>query len=165
MTTCYVAFGSNLGDRHAFVDSAVKQLEKCQGVLVTQISSHFETVPVGGPIQRDFINAVTELDTTLDVQALWVLMKQIELRAGRERDVRNGPRTLDLDLLFYGDQKIMTDDLMIPHPRLHERAFVLEPMMELNPNFVHPVFNLTIQQLWEAYLEKDDQPGIAYEVG
>ena len=130
--TAYIGLGSNLGDRRARLDAALAALRGRTGVAVTRVSSIYETAPVGGPAgQGPYLNAVAELRTELDPEALLRVLLEIESAQGRVRTERDGPRTLDLDLLLYGD--MVRDDarLTLPHPRLHQRLFVLKPLAEV----------------------------------
>ena len=135
MTRAYVGLGSNLGDREATLQAAVAALEAAPGVEVTAVSSLRETDPVGYLDQPPFLNGVAALETGLRPRELLRLLLAVEARFGRDRDAvpAGGPRTLDLDLLLYGDLRVDEKDLQIPHPRLHERAFVLEPLAEVAP--------------------------------
>ena len=126
-----IGLGSNLGDRVAHLRRAVARLGSAGEVVRT--SSLYETSPVGGPEQGPFLNAVVILNTGLDPWPLLQLLHQIENEAGRTRNVRWGPRTLDLDLIVYDAQSLHTELLTIPHPRAHERAFVLMPLVEVWP--------------------------------
>ena len=131
-----IALGSNLGDREATLHSAVSELERV--ITVKTVSSFYETVPVGGPDQPDYVNAVLIGETELEPTALLAKMQEIELAAGRERIEHWGPRTLDLDLIT-ADQIIMnTEFLTLPHPRAHERRFVLDPWLEVDPGAYLP---------------------------
>ncbi len=137
MIGAYVALGSNLGDRAAHLEAAIAALRATPGIEVIALSSVRETEPVGGPPQGPYLNAVVALRTELAPRALLERLLEIEAAQGRERGPeRNAPRTLDLDLLLYGDEKIDEPDLVVPHPRMHERAFVLEPLAELAPDLV-----------------------------
>jgi 2-amino-4-hydroxy-6-hydroxymethyldihydropteridine diphosphokinase len=131
----FVAFGSNLGDREATIRAAVEALAAEEGVEVVAVSSLAETDPVGYLDQPRFLNGAAELRTELAPRALLDLLLATEARFGRDRSAApaQGPRTLDLDLLLYENEKIDEPGLRIPHPRLHERAFVLEPLAELDP--------------------------------
>jgi 2-amino-4-hydroxy-6-hydroxymethyldihydropteridine diphosphokinase len=144
----YVALGSNLGNRGAHLAGAVEALRALPGVEVTALSPVYETDPVGGPPQGAYLNAVVALRTELAPEVLLARLLEIESRAGRERGAeRDAPRSLDLDLLLYADEKIDAPGLAVPHPRLHERAFVLEPLARLAPELVHPVLGVSVAEL------------------
>ncbi|MBU1365588.1 MAG: 2-amino-4-hydroxy-6-hydroxymethyldihydropteridine diphosphokinase [Gammaproteobacteria bacterium] len=138
MNTAYVALGANLGDPAATVRAAFGALANLPESRVSRSSSLYRTAPVGLTDQPDFINAVAELQTTLAPEALLEALFDIEQRFGRIRADKNGPRTLDLDLLLYDDQVIDLPHLTLPHPRLHLRAFVLQPLAEIAPQLVIP---------------------------
>jgi 2-amino-4-hydroxy-6-hydroxymethyldihydropteridine diphosphokinase len=139
LTICYVGVGSNVGDRNDFCRRVVALLAEAAEVRLLRASSLYETSPVGGPPQRSFVNLVAELETTLDPRSLLKVCKAIERRLGREPgDIKWGPRVADLDILLYGDEKISEDDLEIPHPRMTRRAFVLVPLLELEPTVTDP---------------------------
>ena len=143
----YISVGSNIGDKRENLDFAVKSLER--GGTVLQVSPCFETEPVGYGDQPWFLNIAVEMETSLDPFALLALCMEIEQSRGRTREFPNAPRTLDLDILFFGDRIIRKKDLIVPHPRLSERKFVLEPMSRIAPGLVHPLFRKTIQSLLE----------------
>lgn len=128
-----IALGSNLGDREAALNSALAALRRLEGVEVLAVSRFHETEPVGPALQGRFLNAAALLRTTLPPRHLLAAMLDIERAAGRERTEKWGPRTLDLDLLVYGEFRIDEPGLTVPHPRLAERAFVLEPLAEVAP--------------------------------
>lgn len=130
-TTAYVGLGSNLGDRFGYLTAAVMRLHALGGVRVTRCSSVYETAPVGLKEQPPFLNMVIEIETSLPPRALLDAMLGVERSLGRVRTVRWGPRTIDLDLLLYGDVRMRTERLELPHPRMAERAFVLVPLLEL----------------------------------
>jgi 2-amino-4-hydroxy-6-hydroxymethyldihydropteridine diphosphokinase len=133
MTRSYIGIGSNLGDREGTLRSAVESLAATPGVEVVAVSTLRETAPVGPIVdQPPFLNGAIALDTTLAARELLELLLRIEADHGRTREgLQGGPRTLDLDLLIHGDERIDEPGLTIPHPRLHERPFVLEPLAEL----------------------------------
>jgi 2-amino-4-hydroxy-6-hydroxymethyldihydropteridine diphosphokinase len=129
----YVGIGSNLGDRLGHLRAAVRGLGDAPGVTVAAVSPVYETAPVGGPPQPDYLNAVVALDTQLGPRALLELAQALERRARRRRAERFGPRTLDVDVLLVGAEHVDEPDLEVPHPRLHERGFVLAPLRDLDP--------------------------------
>jgi 2-amino-4-hydroxy-6-hydroxymethyldihydropteridine diphosphokinase len=140
VTRAYVGLGSNLGDREATLRSAVAELAAAPGVEVVAVSTLTDTAPVGLLDQPRFLNGVAALETTHGPRELLGLLLAVEARFGRDRSAvpAQGPRTLDLDLLVYGDEEIDEPGLRVPHPRLCERAFVLEPLAELEPGLVVP---------------------------
>jgi 2-amino-4-hydroxy-6-hydroxymethyldihydropteridine diphosphokinase len=139
MTRAYVGVGTNRGDRAAMVRAAIEQLRSEQGVEVMAVSSIRETDPVGLVEQPRFLNAAVALETDLSARGLLDRLLGIERRLGRTRaGPRFGPRTIDLDLLLYGDALIDEPGLEVPHPRLHERLFALEPLVDLDPELVVP---------------------------
>jgi 2-amino-4-hydroxy-6-hydroxymethyldihydropteridine diphosphokinase len=144
--TAAIALGSNLGDRHAHIAFAFDALSKLPGVQLTGRSSIIETAPVGPIPQGPYLNAAAAILTTLNAADLLTHLLAIERLHGRDRnsEQRWGPRTLDLDLLLYGIQVISEDGLSVPHPRLHERLFVLEPLAEVLPGAVVPGLNKTV---------------------
>lgn len=144
----YVAFGSNLGDRLATLVTARRLLTVDPRIRLIASSPLYETEPVGGPPgQPPFLNAVVKLDVRLPSRLLLQHCHQVEADLGRERQVAWGPRTIDLDLLFYGDEVSSGPDLTLPHPRLHLRPFVLVPLSRLAPELIHPVMGLTVRQM------------------
>lgn len=145
MTIAYIGIGSNLGDRFINLYTSIVLLTEKSDV--EKLSSVYETEPVGFENQPFFLNCAVEISTELNPQELLNELKTIENKMGRINTFRNSPRTIDLDILFYGEQVTETDDLTIPHPRLQERAFVLVPLNEIAPNFIHPVLHKTINQL------------------
>lgn len=129
----YLGIGSNLGERLAYLQLAVDELAATEGVTVVGVSPVYETAPVGGPEQPDYLNAVVAVDTALTAHELLDVAQGIETEAERVRTVRWGPRTLDVDVLLVGDEQIDDPDLVVPHPRLTERAFVVVPLADLDP--------------------------------
>ncbi len=133
----FIGIGANLGDARANALDAVERLRRVPGLSVTAVSSLYRTAPIDSS-GDDYINAVARIDTTLAAPALLEALFAIEQQHGRERPYRNAPRTLDLDLLLYGDQTIDNPALTVPHPRLTQRAFVLVPLLEIAPDVVVP---------------------------
>ena len=133
MMLAYVGLGANLGDARAQVLLALEELDGLPQTRVTARSSLYRSAPLGNPDQPEFVNAVAQLETGLSAARLLDSLMQLERRHGRERSIRNAPRTLDLDLLLYGEERIATPALSVPHPRMHERAFVLRPLLEIDP--------------------------------
>jgi 2-amino-4-hydroxy-6-hydroxymethyldihydropteridine diphosphokinase len=139
VTRAYVGLGANLGDRSAMLRAALEQLAAEPGVSLVAVSSVRETDPVGPVDQPRFLNAAAALDTELSPRELLDRLLGIERRLGRTREgPRFGPRTIDLDLLLYGAERLDEPGLQLPHPRLHERLFALEPLFELDPSLVVP---------------------------
>jgi len=139
VTRAYVGLGANIGDRSAMLRAALEQLAAEPGVSLVAVSTVRETEPVGLAEQPDFLNAAAAIDTELPPRELLDRLLGIERRLGRTREgPRFGPRTIDLDLLLYGDEQLDEPGLEVPHPRLHERLFALEPLFELDPGLVVP---------------------------
>ena len=145
MASAFIGIGSNLGDREATVRSAIDALRSLDDRLT--ISSIYETDPVGFTDQPNFLNAVARLETDLTAREVLVELQRIEAAHLRVRGLRNAPRTLDLDLLLYDDAVIEAPDLSVPHPRMHERAFVLVPLAEFAPWARHPVLNKSAAEM------------------
>lgn len=147
--TAYIALGSNMGDRKAYLDDAAKVIGRMEHTEVTDISSYYETPPYGVTQQADFLNACLKLKTLLAPEELLEKLHGIEKEAGRERVVRWGPRTLDLDIIFYDSLILESDNLCIPHVEMHKRRFVLEPLHEIAPYKRHPVYGKTVREMLE----------------
>jgi 2-amino-4-hydroxy-6-hydroxymethyldihydropteridine diphosphokinase len=146
--TAYVGIGANLGDRLAALRAAVRRLGRGPGTRVPRCSPVYETAPWGPvPDQPAFLNAVCEVVTTRAPRGLLAHLLAIEAALGRVRGVAQGPRTIDLDLLLYDDLVLTEPGLVVPHPRLHERAFVLAPLADLAPDLRHPVRGATVREL------------------
>ncbi len=137
--TAYIGLGSNLADRTAYLQAGSTELGALPQVQLGRFSSIYETPAIGYIDQPDFLNAVFSLTTTLAPPDLLAAMQKIEAHHLRQRTIHWGPRTLDLDLLLYGTCQIDTGDLILPHPRIHERCFVLAPLCEIAPHLAHPV--------------------------
>ena len=147
MSKVFVGLGSNLGDREFLIRKAVESMRDLPRTLVVRVSSLYDTDPVGEVDQPAFLNAVVWLETTLEPRELLWQLLLIEKRMGRVRSQRWGPRPIDLDLLFYGEESVDEPDLKIPHPEAQQRAFVLLPLSELDPDFVHPTTGESIRKM------------------
>ena len=145
MRNIYLGLGSNVGDRLSFLTQAISRLAN-EGI-VSKISSVYETPPWGNEDQPVFLNACVQFQTKLEPESLLNKLKQIENELGRKGRERWGPREIDIDILFYGSEQINSQRLTIPHPLLHERAFVLVSLAEIAPDFVHPVLKKDIKEL------------------
>ena len=159
MTKVFVGLGSNLGDREASLRAAIEGIEGFPETELVQLSSFYDTEPVGGPGHPNYLNAVAMISTKVSPeQVLWNLQR-VEGLLGRSRTRRAGPRPIDLDLLFYGQQVISSPGLEVPHPRSAERLFVLVPMVELDPEWTDPRTGLRMDQLLR---EREDQHAVRW---
>jgi len=149
--TVYLGLGSNMGNRQDNLDRALDLLS--QRLRTGKVSSIYDTEPIGNVNQPRFLNLVCQVYTRLAPRELLTLAKGIELKLGRVLGKSNAPRPIDIDILFYGDLVIETPELVIPHPRLTERAFVLVPLAEITPDLVHPVSGKTVKELMSAVTE------------
>jgi 2-amino-4-hydroxy-6-hydroxymethyldihydropteridine diphosphokinase len=152
--TIHIGLGSNLGDREQNLTLAVQALSRIDAVAVLRRSSLYDSAPQG-PEQPRFLNAVVELDCELAPERLLAITKHIEGELGRTAGTRWGPRIIDLDLLLWGDQIVAAPGLQVPHLQLHTRRFVLEPVCELSPFAIHPVFGKTMRELLSAVASQD----------
>ncbi|RDW15326.1 2-amino-4-hydroxy-6-hydroxymethyldihydropteridine diphosphokinase [Oceanobacillus arenosus] len=155
MNKAYLALGTNIEPRHAYLEDALRILGEHQAIAIQKKSSIYETAPVGYTNQADFLNMVIEVDTALISMKLLEYCQQVELELGRKRDIRFGPRTIDLDILTYNQENSTIERLIIPHPRMHERAFVLIPLQEIAADFIIPVWNKRPQELIEGLSDAD----------
>lgn len=153
MNQAYIALGTNIEPRHTYLNEAITELSKYESIKVVDQSSVYQTVPVGYLNQADFLNMVIFIQTSLSSLELLDVCQTIEYKLGRERGIRFGPRTIDLDILVYNDEDIKTERLTVPHPRMHERAFVLVPLFEIAPNLTLSKYH----QMVKTYIEKLSQ--------
>lgn len=150
--TAYIALGSNIGNREQHLKNALAKIEELgEFVKLEKISSFYNTAPVGFVEQPDFLNAVAKVKTILEPEELLSILQEIENSEGRERKIHWGPRTLDLDILLFDDMVINTDTLVIPHPEMTKRDFVLVPLCEIAPYAIHPLKNEYIKDIKEEY--------------
>lgn len=155
-TDCLIAVGSNLGDRLEHLRAGVAAIDALPDVRVTAVSALYETAPVGGPDQQgSYLNGALRAETTRDAANLLAELHKIEAERNRVRRIRWGPRTLDLDLLVHGDTVSDTEELQVPHPRQHERRFVLVPVCDIAANVVHPVIGRTMVSLLNDVVSSD----------
>lgn len=147
MPTVYLSLGSNLGDRARNLQGAIELLEE-KGIIVTKRSSVYETEPWGDQDQPLFLNMAIAIETTLEPEALLAVVKDVEAKLGREQCRRWGPRIIDLDILLYNHIILNEGALVIPHPFLHEREFVLRPLHEIAPHIMHPLMRKSIHELF-----------------
>lgn len=161
MNNIYLGLGSNLGDKLAHLHQAIDIIShSCQ---ILQQSPWYQTAPVGYLNQDWFINGALEINTDLPPLDLLHFLQSIETKLKRVRTLKNGPRTIDLDLLFYGNQVINTRELTLPHPRLTERLFVLVPLNDIASNFIHPIEKKTISKLLKRLLNSTEQPPVGIQ--
>jgi 2-amino-4-hydroxy-6-hydroxymethyldihydropteridine diphosphokinase len=148
--TAYIGLGANTGDRGSNLYNALARLSQVPGVTIRKVSRLIENPAIGGPEGAPpFLNGAAIVETTLGSHALMKALTDIEKDLGRNRRIKWEPRPIDLDLLLYGDQIISSDDLMVPHPLMHERTFVLEPLAEIAPDAVHPTLQMSVGGLLE----------------
>jgi 2-amino-4-hydroxy-6-hydroxymethyldihydropteridine diphosphokinase len=156
MSIAYVALGSNLGDKEQNIRRALELMEH-HGIQVIQVSPLITTEPYGVTDQPEFLNGAAEVEWPGDAESLLHTLLAIELEMGRQRKRRWGERNIDLDLLLFGDQQLHTDDLVLPHPDMVNRSFVLKPLAAIAPQAVHPVLHRTIGELWRELRQKSDK--------
>lgn len=153
--TAVIALGSNIGDSRKYIENAVEQLENSEYIKDVKVSDFIVTKPYGYTEQDDFINGALVCRTVLSPHSLLDWLHNIENNADRTREIHWGPRTLDLDIIFYDDNVIDTPDLTVPHIDMHNRDFVLKPLNQLIPYYRHPILNLTVAQLFEKLTKND----------
>ncbi|MCR4291040.1 MAG: 2-amino-4-hydroxy-6-hydroxymethyldihydropteridine diphosphokinase [Candidatus Scalindua sp.] len=149
MTKVYAGLGSNLGNKRENIISAIDRIDAYEEICVKEKSDFYNTTPVGGPPQPDYVNCVIGLETEIEPHTLLKEFKEIEIELGRKPGVRWGPRIVDIDILLYGDRIVNDHNLKIPHERMHERVFVLGPLYEISPDIKHPVSGISISDLLE----------------
>ena len=154
MPLVYIGFGSNIGNRLKHIQNAIHALSKTEGIVLQKTSSVYKTDPVGYEAQAQFLNGAASIQTSLSPLSFLHTLKDTETVIGRQHRIHWGPREIDLDLLIYGDLCLQTEKLVVPHPEMHLRRFVLVPLGEIALNLVHPVFQESIQTLLER-LEDD----------
>ncbi len=149
--TAYIGLGSNMGDRRANIEHALRMMDNSVGIEVKKVSTLIETEPVGGPKQGRYLNGAAAVATSLEPDELLKRLQDIETQLGRTRQIRWGPRTIDLDILLYGETIITKENLKIPHPELHKRDFVLVPLREIAPEAQHPVLGKCVSELTRIF--------------
>ncbi|KGX85503.1 2-amino-4-hydroxy-6-hydroxymethyldihydropteridine diphosphokinase [Pontibacillus litoralis] len=159
MAIAFIALGSNIHPRQTFIERAIERLSSHEEIKNVRASAIYETVPVGYTNQDDFLNGVVKVETTLSPVDLLAYCQTIESTLGRERRVRWGPRTIDLDILLYNQANMQTEKLTVPHPRMHERAFVLVPLNDIGSTVYLPNYDKTVQELLLS-LPEDEVKGV-----
>lgn len=148
MTVVYIGLGSNIGNSKKVIDLVINAVAKNEFFCLPQISSYYQSSPVGDTNQRDFLNVVLKVDTALSPKKVLEFLLLLERKAGRKRDSQRpkGPRLIDCDLLLYGREQINSDELIVPHPRMTERLFVMEPLIEIAPKAIIPIIDQSVDQ-------------------
>ena len=154
MPKSFLGLGSNIGERIALIEKAVKEICKIPGLRLINSSSVYETDPWGKENQDDFLNSVIEIETDLSAENLLKELKHIEKMSGRINNSRWSEREIDIDLLFYGNEVLVNETINVPHRQIENRKFVLIPLAEIAPEFIHPVFKKTISELLEHTTDK-----------
>lgn len=161
MNTVYIQLGSNIGERESFITKSMRKVEDDIGKIITA-SSIFETTAWGNENQNNFLNSVIEIKTPFDAFTILQKSQEIENNLGRERSDKWGERTIDIDILFYNNKIINTKELTVPHPLIQKRKFVLVPLSEIAPNYMHPILKKNISTLLSEC--KDTQKVLDYEI-
>lgn len=154
ITHVYLAFGSNIGNRQLYIDKALEYLDSYDEIDIVQVSQSYNTKAVAASVQPDYLNATAKLTTILSLREFFNICVDIEKKLGRTSKGNYDPRTIDIDLLFFGNEIVSDDDLVIPHPLLHERLFVLQPLNDIASDFLHPLLNTSINALYLQQCEK-----------
>ena len=149
MAVVYLGIGSNIGDRERNFEEALGRLRRTGGLEIIEVSSTYYTKPVGGPVQDDYLNGVLKVETGIPPEKLLDILKDIERDMGRNPAGKDHPRVIDLDILLYGEEHIVTDKLTVPHPKMHQRHFVLKGLAEIARDTVYPGTEKTMKELYE----------------
>ncbi|TSB45022.1 2-amino-4-hydroxy-6-hydroxymethyldihydropteridine diphosphokinase [Alkalicoccobacillus porphyridii] len=155
MANVYISLGSNMEDRYGYIQDAITQLRAVKDIDILMVSSIYETEPVGYVDQPAFLNLVVYLQTSLSPLELLSETQRIELELGRKREIKWGPRTIDLDILLYDQENMKLERLYLPHPRMWQRAFVIIPLLEVAPNLYFKDIGLSIQDIYEQLIDKE----------
>ncbi|OCA88442.1 2-amino-4-hydroxy-6-hydroxymethyldihydropteridine diphosphokinase [Bacillus sp. FJAT-27986] len=155
MNKVYIGLGTNVGDRESNLKDAISELAAVPEIEIISLSSIYETNPVGYLEQGKFLNMVVCINTTFDAQTLLVTCMKIEQNLGRKREIRWGPRTIDLDILLYNQENIVTKNLIVPHPRMLDRAFVVIPLVEIDKDIILPNMEKPIREIMDDIPEKE----------
>lgn len=155
MNKVYIGLGTNVGDRESNLKDAISELAAVPEIEIVSLSSIYETNPVGYLEQGKFLNMVVCINTTFDAQTLLVTCMKIEQNLGRKREIRWGPRTIDLDILLYNQENIVTENLIVPHPRIMERAFVAIPLVEIDKDITLPNMDKPVREVMDDIPEKE----------
>lgn len=159
-TTIYLGLGSNIGEKVKQLELARKMIDNINNLEVTRVSSYYLTAPWGKTDQEDFVNQVIEATTSLAAEDLLKRLQEIEIKMGRHRNVKWGPRNIDLDILLYGDEVIDSPELRVPHPHMRQRLFVLIPLQEINANLVFPDDGVQLGEVLGRVLDREGNRGI-----